>query len=120
MRCRRFSVGLATATIFRWFVGSSRLLRFYHSAAAKFARFFRGCNRWLAVVQAVTNGTYPDQSFEGGYLPGGVYVVSGALTPITISKIRIYGDGSDVSRIVVNGGSSNFTVLQIGNNVPNG
>jgi hypothetical protein len=75
-------------------------------------------NLWLQVVQTVTSSSYAGQAFQGGYLPGGVYLISGPLLPITTSKVRIYGDGSDVSRIVVNGVASSFIVLQIGNTLP--
>ena len=71
---------------------------------------------WIKVINQT--GVLASQSFSAAYLPGGVYAVSGALPAITISKLRIYGDGSDVSRIQVNGGSSSFTVLQIGNSMP--
>lgn len=71
-------------------------------------------NAWISVVLQATIGSFAGQSFKGGYLPGGAYKVSGALTPITVGHLRLYGDGSDVSRIVVNGGSSSFTVLTLG------
>jgi hypothetical protein len=71
---------------------------------------------WINAINQV--GPLAGQSFRAAYLPGGIYLISGALPPITYSKLRIYGDGSDVSRLSVAGGASSFTVLQIGNNVP--
>lgn len=70
--------------------------------------------RWINVINQ--SGGLPSQSFRSAYLPGGLYLITAGLPPITASKLSIHGDGSDVSRINVSG--QGFTVLQIGGNVP--
>lgn len=73
-------------------------------------------SNWIKVVNQA--GYLANQSFAAAYLPAGGYLISAALPALTSSKLRLYGDGSDVSRIIVASGANSFAAMQAGNNYP--